>query len=215
MKNRVNQVAAGMMLIMALAMTACGSGQTEGAGSDSTAVDTVVTLELDPQSFPVNEIPDNQFGKELKPLQPGTLVAGKSLAEVKEPMPAWLDAIISRESIVAFGKVMAQNPDELEFLQKEAHLLDAGGGLKAFWTSFSTRPSDGTIIVWGAYTSEKEVYWASMNRKGQVDFLISSAQMQQGGVRIDGAMTSDSGPNTAYRSEIKATEGSFGYSGKP
>ena len=57
-------------LLATLLSLGCNGGKGNGSDSDSTASDTVVSIELDPSAFPVNAIPTTNL--ESRSLSPST-----------------------------------------------------------------------------------------------------------------------------------------------
>lgn len=192
-------------LLATLLLTSCKDGQQNGGGADSLQSDTVVRVEMNPDAFPVNQLPDNQFGKAAAASVDASLKVGPALAVQATKLPAWLDAIVSRESIVAFGKLIAAAPDETEFVQKAALEVSGSDGWKGFHVLFDTRPTGGTILVFGGYKDEQNVFWHSSQRLGVLNYMPSSVAPAVDGLRIEGVMTNAAGTDTPFRAELGKT----------
>jgi hypothetical protein len=193
-------------LLAFLFLSACNGGQQgAGSGADSLQTDTVVKVEMNPDAFPVNQLPDNQFGKVATESKDPSLKAGTALQTQATQLPAWLDAIVSRESIVAFGKLIATAPDETEFVQRAALEVPGKDGWKGFHVLFDTRPAGGTILVFGGYKDEQNVFWHSSQRLGMLNYLPSSVAPTADGLRIEGVMTNASGKDTPFRADLSKT----------
>jgi hypothetical protein len=128
------------------------------------------------------------------------------LEAVADAFPAWLDAIVSRESIVRFGKVMGEKPEELEFVQVEAHQFKSANGWMAFWASFKTRPSNVGMVVFGAYENEGNSHWASLHRNGPLAISLHQVYPLASGVKLMGTLTTDKGPETPFSAELGAAK---------
>ena len=192
-------------LLSTLLVLSCKNGQQEGGAQDSLQTDTVVNVELNPDAFPVNQLPDDQFGKAATEAKDAALKVGAALPAHGTKLPAWLDAIVSRESIVAFGKMMAVAPDETEFVQKSALEVAGADGWKGFHVLYDTRPTGGTILVFGGYKDEQNVFWHSSFRVGMLNYLPSSVAPQADGLRIEGVMTNAAGADTPFRADLQKT----------
>lgn len=166
--------------------TGCNSGGNAGDGHDS--IDTPQVVKVEPQNFPVNELPENYFGKQIsKEEAKGLKLPEKSLKPSTAAMPEWLDQIISRESIVHFAQgILETMPDEVEFAQNGSTLYDGPEGWHAFTVRFGTRPSNAAILIFGAYKSEEESYWAGTFAKESLDFEPYAAKAVEGGVELTG-----------------------------
>lgn len=192
-------------LLSALLLTACKGGQQDGAAADSLATDTVVNVQMNPDAFPVNQVPDDHFGKAATESKDAALKVGAALPTQPTKLPAWLDAIVSRESIVAFGKLMAMAPDETEFVQKSALEVAGAEGWKGFHVLFDTRPSGGSILVFGGYKDEQNVYWHSSQRLGAITYQPSSVAPVADGLAIEGVMTNAAGTDAPFRAALSKT----------
>lgn len=181
-----NFLFASILTTAAFSLTACGgdSGSDGGDGSDTTQV-----VKVEPQDFPVNKLPESQFNKTIeKSVDEGLEPATGALATSPGKFPDWLEAIISRESIVIFAsKVLEAMPEEVEFVQAGQTHLDGGTGWKAFTVTFNTRPSNATILVYGAYENEENSYWASDYSAGAAGMRINGLEAMDGGVKMMGS----------------------------
>jgi hypothetical protein len=118
-------------------------------------------------------------------------------------MPEWLDQIISRESIVHFAQgILEAMPDEVEFAQSGSSLLDGPDGWHAFVVRFSTRPSNASILIYGAYKSEEESYWAGTFAKSALDFEPYGLKAVEGGVEMAG-MYKEGDKSHHYKATLK------------
>ncbi len=199
-----NSLLAGLLFAALLFFVGCD--QPAGGGSnvdaDSTGggdTDTTAVIKVEPQNFPVNELPDAYFGKEvIKEKLNSPAGAGNNLTMIGEPFPTWLDAIISRESIVMFAnKILAEMPEELEFVQTSQQHYQAPQAWRGFKVLFTTRPSNVNIFIMGAYKDEENVYWMSLVERDAISVGIenimpiisdNSADMSQGNDMQSGVM---------------------------
>ena len=172
------------MLVLAAGCT--GGAQDGDKTKDS--IDTPQVVHVEPQDFPVNELPDSLFGKALTTTEEkGLKVAQTKLIPSSNPMPEWLDQIVSRESIVLFAQgILKDMPDEVEFVQTSSSLMDAGNGLSVFLVNFSTRPSNASMLVYGGYKDEANSYWASQSAKEKLDMKLLGATALDNGVELVG-----------------------------
>lgn len=189
--------------------TGCGSSSTTPSGNpDSLAVDTIVKVEMNADAFPVNQIPDDHFGKTLEQTsQPNLKVEAQPLPTLPEKAPDWLEAIVSRESIVAFGKLMATAPEEIEFVQEQSIIYEAQDHWQAFAVHFKTRPSNMGILVFGAYIDEQHTYWHSISRKGPITFTPTKVTPAETSVTLQGRMTTDTGSEAPFSIELHKDSG--------
>jgi hypothetical protein len=173
----------GMLLLTA----GCNNGSQDGDKSKDT-IDTTQVVTVTPQDFPVNELADSLFGKPLTVTEEkGLKSTGVALIPVNQAMPEWLDQILSRESIVLFANgILKEMPEEVEFVQTNSVIYDAGEGLKAFVVNFSTRPSNASMIVYGGYMDEARSYWASQSSKEKLEMSVKGAKATADGVELVG-----------------------------
>ena len=151
----------------------------------STEEEEPEVIKVVPQDFPINELSDAWFGKEVV-MENGFSDdrIGNPLSETASPLPEWLDQIISRESIVAFNQhILAQMPDELQFSQVAERKYTGTDGWEAFLVEFETNPSRKVISIMGAYKSETESYWLSEVLPQRVDMTLTQiAEEPEGAV---------------------------------
>lgn len=174
--------------------TGCGGGKQDGdKGRDS--IDTPQVVKVEPQNFPVNNLPDSLFGKKpVLAVEKGLKLGTANLTVATGTLPDWLDQILSRESIVLFAQgVLATMPDEVEFVQTGSSLYDGPEGWKAFVVNYSTRPSEAGMVVYGAYLSEDQSYWASQTDKAKLAMTLKTVKAADQGVELWGEWTQ--GPN--------------------
>ncbi len=184
-----------VLLASIFLLSSCGGGEAGAdndggqAGTDSSGPTEVIKVE--PQNFPVNDLPDSYFGKtntEVKK-KPSPSLLINNLSEIGEGYPEWLDAIVSRESIVIFAsQILAQMPDEVEFVQTTQKHYQADDAWRGFKVLFTTRPSNVNIFILGAYQSEDEVYWMSMVEKEAVSLGLEYIVPAEEGVTIKGKL---------------------------
>ncbi|HHG84161.1 MAG TPA: hypothetical protein ENJ82_05365 [Bacteroidetes bacterium] len=151
-----------LALICCLFLASC-TPVADNKGDDSNSPDPEV-VKVEPQDFPVNKIPESQFGKAAnwEEVMAINLPDAANLVASDTKFPDWLDAIISRESIVLFAnKVLSSMSEEVEFVQSGQQHLTGPDGWNAFYVHFNTRPSNGQMVIFGGYKSETEVYWGS------------------------------------------------------
>lgn len=145
-------------------------------------------IKVVPQEFPINELSDSWFGKEVQrddELQYD--VDSSPLSESAGDVPDWLDQIISRESIVAFNKnVLAQHPNEVQFSQTSQRSFGTTEGWNAFLTEFETKPTGFIIAVMGAYKNEDESYWMSEVLPSRTEMSLQALQEIEGGALLFG-----------------------------
>lgn len=185
----------------------CNNGGNSSDGHDS--IDTPQVVKVEPQNFPVNELPENYFGKKIaREEMKGFSLPAASLQPSAATMPEWLDQIISRESIVHFAQgILNAMPDEVEFTQSGSSLYDGADGWHAFVVRFATRPSNASILIYGGFKSEEESYWAGTFSKDALDFEPVDLKAVDGGVEMAG-IYKEGGKNHHYKAVVKkdATE---------
>lgn len=178
------------ILLLAICMTlplltGCSDSTPEQASNNPSETPTEV-IKVEPQDFPSNDIPDSHFGKEVA-LRKSLRLGEPNLKLSANPVPEWLDAIISRESIVVFAsQIMAEMPNEVEFVQSTQKHYEGSDGVFAFKTLFSTRPSNANIFIYGAYTAEDNVYWTSMVKKDAISLAMDHASNEENSMFISG-----------------------------
>jgi hypothetical protein len=185
-----------LLLVLALPFSACDSGsQGEGGDGDSTEV---VKVQPSEQDFPVNKIPDDEFGKAAEWQEDAALTLPESNLQVAaDKFPGWLDAIISRESIVLFAqKVLGEMPEEVEFVQTGQKHYQGPDGWKAFYVHFNTRPSNAHLVIYGGYKDENQAWWSSGFNKSAIDIDWSSIAPSENGVLLHGSGYYGGAPNT-------------------
>jgi hypothetical protein len=178
------------LLGILVVVTGCNGGAQDGDKTKD-SVDTPQVVRVEPQNFPVNELPDSLFGKAITTTEEkGLKTTTTQLTAVAGTMPEWLDQIISRESIVRFGNpILQEMPDEVEFVQTGSTLYDAGDNLFAFVVTFSTRPSNVSMVVYGGYMDEERSYWASQSSKDKLEMSLKGAKATTDGVELHGEWT--------------------------
>ncbi|HEX2899064.1 MAG TPA: hypothetical protein VHS96_05015, partial [Bacteroidia bacterium] len=136
--------------------TGCGGGTQEGDKTKD-SIDTPQVVRVEPQNFPVNNLPDSIFGKAVtQGVEKGLKIGASNLVKTEGAFPDWLDQIISRESIVLFSSgILTTLPDEVEFVQTASSQYDGPEGWKAFAVNYSTKPSGASMVVYGAYHDEQ------------------------------------------------------------
>lgn len=181
----MNRFSLILVLICSMFLSACGGEGTETTSENETPSETVIKVE--PQSFPVNDLSDSWFGKTITNETAEVSIAEENLTESQDSYPGWLDAIISRESIVAFAsQVLAEMPDELEFVQSSQKHYVGPDNWKVFKVLFSTRPSNANIFVYGAYQSEEQSYWVSELSKEPVSMQMKAVAPGENGAVVQG-----------------------------
>lgn len=185
----IRSLFAALVLSLILTLIGCGGGTQDGDKTHDT-IDTPQVVKVEPQNFPVNDLPDSLFGK-LATVKKGTVKApAANLTANQTPLPDWLDQIVSRESIVLFAKgILNSMPDEVEFVQSSSTHYDGPDGWKAFCVAFSTRPSEASMVVYGAYQDEQRSYWASTTDKGKMSMALKAAAAKDNGVELWGEST--------------------------
>ncbi len=146
-----------------------GEGQAEGV---EMVPDTVITIE--PQSFPINELPDEFFGKKVEEDGEWTKSMEQSIFSATEaPVPGYIDEIIFREAVVVFNQqVSTLSPTEEAFKQTTQFHYNSPDEVNGFVTQFETAPSGYQIIVLGAYSSEEENVWMSLVKEAATDVVL-------------------------------------------
>lgn len=177
------------MLVFTLAGCEAGT-KTDNAG-EGDADTSAQIVKVEPQDFPVNELPESYFGKKVTIAQEkGLKVTSANIMQGAGGFPEWLDQIISRESIVQFAQgILKDMPDELEFVQTSSSSFDGPDSWKVFVVNFSTRPSNASIVVYGAYASEEKSYWAAQNSKSSMNMDVKNVLPTENGVEIMGEWT--------------------------
>lgn len=178
-----------------VAFSGCGGG-TQGGDKSHDSIDTPQIVKVEPQNFPVNDLPDTIFGKELtQTTEKGLKLGAENLTAGTATLPDWLDQILSRESIVQFANgILSKMPDEVEFVQTASVHYDGPDNWKAFVVSFGTRPSDASIVVFGAYLDEERSYWASQSDKGKLSMTLKTVKAADKGVELWGEWTQTTKP---------------------
>lgn len=184
-------VLAGMLIVA----TGCGGGTQDGDKTKD-SIDTPQVVKVEPQNFPVNNLPDSIFGKKVtQTVEKGLKAGASNLTTATGTLPDWLDQIVSRESIVLFtNSILATMPDEVEFVQSGSTLYDGPDGWKAFVVNYETRPSNAGMIVYGAYLNEDQSYWASQSDKGKLDMTLKTVKAVDKGAELWGEWTQGAKP---------------------
>jgi hypothetical protein len=189
MKFMQARILLGTFSLTGMLILAAGcNGASQDGDKTKDSIDTPQVVKVEPQDFPVNDLPDSLFGKALTTTEEkGLKVTPSKLIPVTSPLPEWLDQILSRESIVLFSTgILKDMPDEVEFVQTASSINDAGGNLNTFVVQYSTRPSNANMVVYGGYTDESHAYWASQASKDKLDMRIQAAKAIDGGVELLG-----------------------------
>jgi hypothetical protein len=188
-----------LLLAFALVISACEGGASSENENAAENQPEVVKVEPQEQDFPVNKIPDDEFGKAAAWEDAAVEVpAEKNLSASDEKFPDWLDAIISRESIVLFAqRVLSEMPEEVEFVQSGQQHMTGPDGWKAFSVQFNTRPSNANLIIYGGYMNENDSWWASDYTKGSTSIDWTHISKSDNGVMLHGAGHYD-GEENAY-----------------
>jgi hypothetical protein len=185
-------------------ITGCGGGTQDGDKSKD-SIDTPQVVKVEPQDFPVNNLPDSLFGKVPAISNEKVKLGEANLTAETGVLPDWLDQILSRESIVLFAKgILATMPDEVEFVQTESKLYAGPGGWKAFSVNFTTRPSNASMVVFGAYMDESQSYWASKSDKGKLAMTLKTVKAMDGGVELWGEWTHNT-PAVPFHAKLTKT----------
>ena len=185
----IRSLLASLALTLALTLAGCGGGTQDGDKTHD-SIDTPQVVKVEPQNFPVNDLPDSLFGKVATVKKATVKAPAANLTANQSPLPDWLDQIVSRESIVLFAKgILNSMPDEVEFIQSGSTHYDGPDGWKAFAVAFSTRPSEASMVVYGAYQDEQRSYWASTTDKGKMTMALKAAAPKDGGVELWGEST--------------------------
>lgn len=153
----------------------------------------IQTIEAKPENYEVNQIPDAYFGKKIQKasLEADELVS-ENLTVINGDFPKWLESILSRESIVCFAnEILAESPEELEFVQSSSKHYQGPGSWKAFKVMFNTRPSNRALYVYGAYASESESYWVSGSHTEAVSLLLNSLSVGNEEISLGGTLGSE------------------------
>ena len=152
---------------------ACGSSEGEASGETT---DTLVSIdkETDPDVYAANEMADDLFGKKVNQTEnPDLELPETNVSTMSGEMPGWLEAIISRESIVLFANgILSVSPDEAEFAQQEQVQYETEGGMKGFHVRFTTRPNNYTMAIYGIYTNQDDLKWATFSGAGDQNFIL-------------------------------------------
>lgn len=165
----------------------------EGTVAPTEEIQPDTVIKVEPQNFPINDVPDEYFGKKVE------LLSEYPAASDVLPMSAsegkilpFVDEVVFRESVVAFNQKVAEtSPDEQSFSQKSQNLYNSAEGIDGFVTVFETEPSKLSIIVMGVYEDEDNVLWMStVTEGGQVD--LTGHKEAEGGHEIYGNMNGQS-----------------------
>ncbi|MFM2375607.1 MAG: hypothetical protein RLZZ165_704 [Bacteroidota bacterium] len=192
MRIRFTTILLAGTLILA---TGCGGG-TEGGDKAKDSIDTPQVVKIEPQNFPVNDLPDSIFGKQVVvKVEKGLKLGSANLVAGKGALPDWLDQITSRESIVRFADgILKSMPDEVEFFQTGNALYDGPDGWKVFSLNYGTRPSEASMIVYGAYLDEQRSYWASQSDTSKLAMTLKAVKAADNGVELWGEWTQGEKP---------------------
>ena len=173
-------------LVFATAGCTSSTDANTEANADSTQV-----VKVEPQDFPVNELPESYFGKNVVVSQEkGLKVTSANIMQSSANFPDWLDQIISRESIVQFAQgILKDMPDELEFVQTASTHYDGPDGWKVFTVNFSTRPNSASIVIYGGYSNEEKSFWAAQHSKGKLNMDLKNVTATDNGIELMGEWT--------------------------
>ena len=84
-----------LTLTLTLTLVGCGGGTQDGDKTHDT-IDTPQVVKVEPQNFPVNDLPDSLFGK-VATVKKATIKAPAAILTANQsPLPDWLDQIVSR-----------------------------------------------------------------------------------------------------------------------
>jgi hypothetical protein len=193
---------AGMLVLTG----GCKGGSQDGDRTKD-SIDTPQVVKVEPQDFPVNDLPDSIFGKvATKAMERSLKIGQANLTPAAGVLPDWLDQILSRESIVLFAKgILTALPDEVEFVQTGNALYDGPDGWKAFTVNFTTRPTDASMVVYGAYLNEEKSYWASQSDKGKLAMTLKVIKPTDKGVELWGEWTQGAKPVPFHATLTKET----------
>lgn len=188
--SRIFLSSLSLALAFVLSTSGCNSGASTAESSTNDG-DSTQIVKVEPQDFPVNELPESYFGKQVSVTEEaGLKVTAANLMQSTGNLPDWLDQIISRESIVQFAQgILKDMPEELEFVQTASSIFDGPDGWKVFVVNFSTRPSSAAIIIYGAYLNEEKSYWAAQHSKGKLHMDLKHLEAGDGKVAMMGEWT--------------------------
>lgn len=191
------------MASILFAAVGCEAGTKTDKTGEGDSDTTAQVVKVEPQDFPVNELPESYFGKTVTVAQEkGLKVTSANIMQGTGAFPEWLDQIISRESIVQFAQgILKDMPDELEFVQNSSATFDGPDNWKVFVVNFTTRPSSASIVIYGAYSSEEKSYWAAQNSKGKLTMDVKNVLPTEKGVEIMGEWTHGEKP-VAFRANL-------------
>lgn len=154
-------------------MFSCGSSEGE---TNESGADTLVSIdkETDPDVFAANEMSDDLFGKVINQSEnPDLELPATNVSTMSGEMPGWLEAIISRESIVLFATgILSISADEAEFAQQEQVQYSTEGGLNGFHVRFTTRPNNYTMVIYGVYSNQNDLNWATYSGAGDQTLIL-------------------------------------------
>lgn len=163
-------------LALCFLFASCSESAESAGDKDNTPADSVSDREVvevkatDARDYPVNNLPDNYFFKQPERIAVKNLLAEKENLNISpNKMPEGVEQIISRESIVLFSLgIMNELPDEVEFAQTSQTVMKADNGWNAFQVTYTTRPSNAKMLIYGAYKDAETVFWTSEYDKENV-----------------------------------------------
>ncbi len=196
-----------VVFISVFLLDSCGGGKAGADDSGEANPDTVGMIKVTPQSFPVNALPDTYFGKAVSESEGNpddfSLMAN-DLTEIGEGYPQWLDAIVSRESIVVFAtQILAQMPDEIEFVQTIQKHYQGADAWRGFNIQFTTKPSNVNILILGAYQNEDKSYWMSMVEKEAISLRLEHIAPEEESVVVKGSINDTPFVTTIQKERVK------------
>lgn len=181
-----------LVFFILIMLSGCGGGEASGNGGDG--ADTTKSREAVPvevEDYGVNNMPDELFNKEQLVEETGSIeLPGQNLNVSQGAVPPWLEAILSRESIVVFWqRIVQQNPDESEFLQKEMKQYSGDSPWTGYYVKYRTRPGNHTMIIYGAYQNQDNAFWTSHADTGSVSFSLMGIKELEGRPVLYGDMS--------------------------
>lgn len=184
-----------LLIVGTLSLAGCKSGgEATTEGNDS----TLVSEPIGATNEAVNNLADNLFNKPVTVQEIATIaLPASNLSPNAAPLPEILDATLSRESIVVFSqKIMAEMPDEVEFVQERSEHFTGPDGWNAFRIQYSTRPGKIGMVIFGAYQKPEQALWGSEVSSGLKITDLVAVQPAEGGVTVMGKY-SDGSPFSA------------------
>jgi hypothetical protein len=150
MRNRHASALAGVLVVLALALTACGGGGTDKNGAkgspagDATCAGAAITDAGLPKDFP---LPADVTLVKTAPAGPSKIVDGYATDDVEHLYNEWKDILGQVQYTIAFNEVEAPNDAEISYMSADGSstgqiaLRNECGGGGTIWVHITNRPA--------------------------------------------------------------------------